>query len=126
MRRFVVVPEPKENKMVIEGAAAVAGVGLAGGVVAELLHWWNLREDRQLPDYATSPKYWIITLAMILAGGFITWIYFGQSAEAIVALHVGISTPLILQKLVVSVPQIGGARSIIATPQPSVRRFFSW
>jgi hypothetical protein len=33
-------------KMVIEGAAGVAGVGLAGGILAELLHWWNLREDR--------------------------------------------------------------------------------
>ena len=112
--------------MVIEGAGGVAGIGLAGGMLAELLHWWNLREDKQLPDYAKSPKYWIITVGMILAGAFVTWIYFGQSAEAIVALHVGISTPLILQKLVVSVPQVGGARNIIATPQASVRRFFSW
>jgi hypothetical protein len=112
--------------MVIEGTAGVAGIGLAGGVVAELLHWWNLREAKQLPDYAKSPKYWIITLGMILAGGFITWIYFGQRAEAIVALHVGISTPLILQKLVISIPETGGSRNIIATPQPSIRRFFSW
>ena len=112
--------------MVIEGTAGVAGIGLAGGVVAELLHWWNLREAKQLPDYAKSPTYWIITLGMILAGGFITWIYFGQRAEAIVALHVGISTPLILQKLVISIPETGGSRNIIATPQPSVRRFFSW
>ena len=112
--------------MVIESATGVAGVGLAGGVLAEILHWWNLREDKQLPEYANSPKYWIITVAMILAGAFITWIYFGQRAEAIVALHVGISTPLILQKLAVSVPQVGGSRNIIATPQASIRRFFSW
>jgi hypothetical protein len=115
-----------EMAMVIEGTIGVTGIGLAGGVLAEILHWWNLREDKQLPDYAKSPKYWIITLAMILAGAFVTWIYFGNSAEAIVALHVGISTPLILQKLAVSVPEIGGSRSIIATPQPSIRRFFSW
>jgi hypothetical protein len=113
-------------RMVIEGATGVAGIGLAGGVLAEILHWWNLREDRQLPDYAKSPKYWIITLAMILAGAFITWIYFGQRAEAIVALHVGISTPLILQKLAISIPQVGGSRNIIATPQANIRRFFSW
>lgn len=79
-----------------------------------------------MPDYAKSPKYWIITIAMTLAGAFITWVYFGSRAEAIVALHVGISTPLILQKLAVSVPEIGGSKSIIATPQPSIRRFFSW
>lgn len=82
----------------------------------------DLREDKQLPDYARSPKYWIITVAMILAGGFITWIYFGQRAEAIVALHVGISTPLILQKLAISVPQVGGSRNIIATTHASIRR----
>jgi hypothetical protein len=52
---------------------------------------------------------------MILGGAFIPWIYFGQRAEAIVALHVGISKPLILQKLAISVPQIGGSRNI-ATP----------
>jgi hypothetical protein len=113
-------------RMVIEGAAAVAGTGLAGGAVAELLHWWNLREDKQLPDYVKSPKYWIITAAMVLAGGFITWIYFGERAEGIVAMHVGVSTPLILQKLVVSIPETGGSRSVIATPQASIRRFFRW
>jgi hypothetical protein len=112
--------------MVIEGATGVAGIGFAGGIVAEILHWWNLREDKQLPEYAKSLKYWIITVAMILTGGFVTWIYFGERAEAIVALHVGISTPLILQKLAISVPEIGGSRSILATPQASVRRFFSW
>jgi len=112
--------------MVVEGAGGVAGIGLAGGVLAELLHWWNLREDKQLPDYAKSPMYWIITAGMILAGGFVTWIYFGQSAEAIVALHVGISTPLILQKLVTSIPLAEGSKSIITTPLPSVRRFFKW
>ena len=93
--------------MVIEGAAGVAGVGLAGGVLAELLHWWNLREDKQLPDYAKSPKYWVITLAMILAGAFITWIYFGQRAEAIVALHVGIVCRLQKAQHIPPIPAAG-------------------
>ena len=52
--------------MVLEGATAVAGVGLAGGVLAEILHWWNLREDKQLPEYAKRLQYWMTTLAMIL------------------------------------------------------------
>jgi hypothetical protein len=112
--------------MVVEGTLGVAGVGLAGGVLAELIHWWNLRQDERLPDYAKNPKYWIITAGMILASAFITWIYFGQRAEGIIALHVGISTPLILQKLVISIPETDGSRNIIARPQASVRRFFSW
>src|SRR5215218_192989 len=112
--------------MIIDAGYAVFATGCAGGIVAELLHWWNLRESPQLPIYAKSWFYWSITLAMILAGGFVAWVYFGERAEAIVAMHVGISTPLILQKLATSVPQAKGSRNIIVTPAPSVRRFFTW
>ena len=112
--------------MVVEGATSIFGFGCAGGALAELLHWWNLRQNKQLPDYAISPLYWVVTLAMVVAGGFITWVYFGQRAEAVLALHVGVSTPLILQKLVTSIPQTEGAKSMIAKPPPSIRRFFTW
>jgi hypothetical protein len=63
---------------------------------------------------------------MILAGGLIAWIYFGARAEAIIAVHIGVSTPLILQKLVTSVPDTKGSKNIIVTPGPTVRRFFTW
>lgn len=112
--------------MVVEGAWAVFGVGCAGGVIAELLHWWNLREAELLPAYRMSPFYWGITVAMIAAGGFVAWLYFGLRAEGIIAFHVGVSTPLILQKLVTSVPQPTGARNVIVKPAPSVRNFFTW
>jgi hypothetical protein len=112
--------------MVIEGAMAIFGVGCGGGVLAELFHWWGLRQNDKLPDYGSKPAYWIITLAMILAGGFIAWLYFGESAEGIVALHVGISTPLILQKLVTTIPQTDGSKNIVMKPAPSVRSFFTW
>jgi hypothetical protein len=112
--------------MIIEGGYAVFGTGCAGGLLAELLHWWNLRESPQLPAYSKNPFYWGITAAMILAGGLIAWIYFGARAEGIIAVHVGVSTPLILQKLVTSVPDTKGAKNIIVTPAPTVRRFFTW
>ncbi|WP_457662939.1 hypothetical protein [Sinorhizobium medicae] len=112
--------------MVVEGAWAVFGVGCVGGVIAELLHWWNLREAEQLPAYRTSPFYWGITIAMIAAGGFVAWLYFSLRAEGIIAFHVGVSTPLILQKLVTSVPQPVGAKNVIVKPAPSVRNFFTW
>jgi hypothetical protein len=115
-----------ETEMIIEGGQAVFGIGCAGGLLAELLHWWNLRESPQLPAYAKTPFYWLITTAMILAGGFVAWVYFGAKAEATVAVHVGISTPLILQKLVTSVPSTKGSKNIIVTPAPTVRRFFTW
>jgi hypothetical protein len=112
--------------MIVEGAGAIFGTGCAGGLLAELLHWWNLRESPQLPAYARSPVYWLITLAMILAGGLIAWIYFGERAEAIIAIHVGVSAPLIVQKLVTSVPETKGAKNIIVAPTPTVRGFFVW
>lgn len=112
--------------MTIEGAYAVFGTGCAGGVLAELLHWWNLRESPQLPAYYKNLFYWVVTVGMILAGGFVAWIYFGSKAEAIIAVHVGLSAPLILQKLVTSLPDTKGSKNIIATPAPTLRRFFTW
>lgn len=112
--------------MTIEGGYAVFGVGSAGGLLAELLHWWNLRESPQRPAYIGSLFYWAITFAMVLAGGFVAWIYFGATAEGIIALHIGISTPLILQKLVTSLPDTKGSKNILATPAPTLRRFFTW
>ena len=112
--------------MTIEGGYAIFGTGCAGGVLAELLHWWNLRESPQLPAYSKSPFYWIVTVVMILAGGFVAWIYFGSKAEAIIAVHVGLSAPLILQKLVTSLPSTKGSKNIISTPAPTLRRFFTW
>jgi hypothetical protein len=112
--------------MIVEGGYAIFGTGCTGGVLAELLHWWNLRESPQLPAYSKSPLYWGVTLAMILAGGLIAWIYFGNRAEAIVAVHIGISTPLILQKLVTSMPGTKGSKNMIVTPAPTLRRFFTW
>ncbi len=112
--------------MVLEGALGVFGVGCAGGALAEALHWWNLREKLELPHYVKSLFYWVMTLVMIATGGFVAWLYFGDHAEALVAVHVGLSAPLILQKLIKSVPKTSGAKSVITTPAPSLRGFFSW
>ncbi len=112
--------------MTIDGAWTVFAVGCGGGVLAELLHWWGLRQAGKLPDYANSIFYWGVTAAMILAGGFISWLYFGSIAEGIVALHVGISTPLILQKLVTTMPEKQGAKNMVTKPAPTVRSFFTW
>ena len=112
--------------MTVDSAASVFAIGSAGGVLAEVLHWWNLREAAQLPAYVKSPVYWMITLAMVAGGGLVAWLYFGSHADGIVTLHVGLATPLILQKLVTSVPQQTGAKSIVVAPAPSIRNFFTW
>jgi hypothetical protein len=62
---------------------------------------------------------------MICIGGLIAWLYFGQKAEGVVAAHIGLSAPLILQKMTVSVPDLKGARGA-APADTSVRSFFTW
>jgi hypothetical protein len=59
---------------------------------------------------------------MALAGGLLAFLYFGGRAEGIVALHVGVSAPLILQKFSTSVAAQPGARNVGA----DMMKFFRW
>jgi hypothetical protein len=110
--------------MAVEGAGMVFLVGCLGGFLCELLHWWNLRNKPEWPAYAKWPIYWVLTLLMVLAGGAITWVYFGQKVDGLLAVHVGLTTPLLLQKLAGSLPDPSGARAIL--PQHSVKSFLTW
>jgi len=96
--------------------------GLAGGAVLELLHWYNIRRDTQFPAYAKSPVYWLVTLLMAVVGGGLAWLYFGAQGEPIVTFHVGVSTPLILQKLTTTVANVPGGKG----SGPSLVSFFKW
>lgn len=96
--------------------------GLAGGCLLELLHWYSLKRDPDFPTYAREPRYWILTALMAAAGGGLALVYFGARAEALVAVHVGLSAPLILQKLATVAAEPVGARSAAA----SVWTFFRW
>jgi hypothetical protein len=75
-----------------------------------------------LPAYAKSVFYWIITVAMIALGGLVAILYFGVRAEALLAFHVGASTPLILQKLTTTVAKKPGAKGV----GPNLLDFLDW
>jgi hypothetical protein len=109
-----------ENLMTLDSMLAVFLTGLAGGVVLEILHWYALRKASRWPAYAKSPIYWLVSLAMALVGGGLAVLYFGSHAEGIVALHVGLSAPLILQKLATTIAQPG------AKSADNVIGFFHW
>lgn len=96
--------------------------GLAGGCLLELLHWYALKKEPRFPDYARSPAYWVLSALMAFAGGGVALLYFGARAEALVAVHVGLSAPLILQKLASAAFEPQGARSV----KPNVWAFFRW
>ena len=109
--------------MPLTSFSEVFAAGVFGGIFLELLHWWNLRRrNPRFPNYARSFFYWIVTLLMVLAGGVLALFYFGDRAEAIVAFHVGLSAPLIGQKLATTMAQ-PGARS---TEDLRLTDFFTW
>ena len=109
--------------MYLTSMLTVFAVGAFGGALLELVHWWNLRRrNTRFPNYARSPFYWCVTLLMVLAGGALSVFYFGEKAEAMIALHVGISTPLILQKLATTMVS-PGARSANGA---RLLDFFTW
>ena len=112
--------------MVLQGSLSVFAVGCAGGVLGEILHWWNLRQKPEWPEYAKHLKYWVATLLMTLAGGLVCWLYFGQRVAGPIGLHVGITTPLLLQKLLGSIPRQVGGRHLIVQPRATLANFFRW
>lgn len=86
--------------MQIEGLWPVFICGFLGAAVAELARWYRIREAKKLPDYATSLLYWVTTLGMVLAGGGLAVAYGIDKQQAILAVNIGLSAPLIIQQLV--------------------------
>jgi H+/Cl- antiporter ClcA len=110
-------------------------LGILGGALAEFLRWYKLRESPNLPDYLKSPRYWILTIIMIFVGGFVAWVY-GELGplNALLAINVGASAPLIISGLLKTAPQPPQPRQppqpgIVARetePKSKVREFLSW
>lgn len=110
----------EETAMALESDLAVFSVGVAGGAANELLHWWGLRENPNLPEYAKRGFYWIVTLGMVALGGALAWLQLGSQADALIAFQIGLAAPMLLQKLMKAAPgQTGG----MGAPRPSVRDF---
>jgi hypothetical protein len=86
--------------------------GVIGGLVPELVALYRLRREPQLPAWTKSTIYWLITLAMIAAGGGLAVIYVksGVNLNAFIALNVGASAPLILGTLSKEVPNVKPGR----------------
>lgn len=108
--------------MELLGESQVFLLGCVGGGINEFLHWWNLRTEPEFPIYARRPTYWIITAIMVVIGGGLAFLYLGASPDTLLALHIGLSAPLILQKLTSTAASVQGARG----GGPSIINFFRW
>lgn len=75
--------------------------GCGGGVLAEFISLWNLRKEDPVgwPKYYRRLRYWVISLGMILVGGGLTVVYGVDDMPLLLALNVGASAPLLIQRL---------------------------
>ncbi len=91
------------------------GYGLLGGFLAEILGLFKLRQQspKTLPEFLKSGFYWLITVAMLFAGGIIVVVYFksGISLNPLLAVNVGASAPLIIGSLVAQTPSISPGKA---------------
>ena len=82
--------------------------GMVGGLFPETLKWFSMRETLHIgmPAYAKQPYYWIVTLAMVIAGSLLTVAYNNQEMSRILAINIGASAPLMIKEFT------GGFQSI--------------
>ena len=88
--------------------------GVFGGGLAELLGLFRLRHEAPgaFPVWIKSIFYWIITALMILAGGGLVVVYIKSkfTLNALLAVNIGASAPLIIGALASQVPRAWRAR----------------
>ena len=89
---------------------ATWGWGAFGGILAEFLKWYSMRETlyKSVPDYGKSLLYWVATAGMIVVGGFFAIVYEiqGTVMSPMLAINIGASAPLILKQVANTTPTI--------------------
>nr|WP_320125377.1 hypothetical protein [uncultured Shewanella sp.] len=84
--------------------------GVAGGVLPEVYALYNLRHSwlNEKPSWVKSKFYWLITLAMIALGGGTAalYSYIGIKLNALMAIHLGLATPVLIQTALKEKPKV--------------------
>ena len=104
-------------------------LGLLGGGLAELAKWYKLRESTNFPKYSRSWFYWAVTVLLILAGGLLAFVYSTiGDVNALLAINVGASAPLIILGLASTAPPPppSGHGTTEDMPKPRLIEFLRW
>jgi hypothetical protein len=84
--------------------------GLAGGLLPEVYALYNIRHSwlSDKPSWVKSYFYWLITFAMIFLGGCTAalYSYIGIKLNALMAIHLGLATPVLIQTALKEKPKI--------------------
>lgn len=109
--------------MDVSALSQQVALGAAGGVAAEVLHWYSLtRRPADFKKFKAGVVYWMATLGMIGLGGLMPFLYLSGTASALLCFHLGAATPVLLQKLMSSGPSLANAQGAA----PGLRDFFRW
>lgn len=85
--------------MILSSPYLIFLFGFFGAVLGEILKWYRIRTRKRLPRYAKSSLYWITTALLSMSGGLLAVLYSNGNMNAIVAVNIGISAPLIIESL---------------------------
>ena len=84
--------------------------GIAGGALAELFGLFKLRHEAPsaFPLWIKSWFYWLVTIAMMLAGGVLVVIYLKSNIalQPIIAVNLGASAPLLIGTFATQAPRV--------------------
>jgi len=72
-------------------------IGCLGAVVPEALHWHRIARRGRWPQYASSIRYWLVTLAVILIGGAVAALVSPPGSSTMQLLLLGTVGPNLLQ-----------------------------
>ena len=84
--------------MVVElvGTWQIFAGGICGGLLAEFLRWYGLKDSSNLAVFQKSMFYWILTIGMIIVGGVWTVITCPAKPDIFLALSLGASAPAMI------------------------------
>ena len=68
--------------MSISGFWTTFLVGCLGGVMGEVLNWYDRRDSPRIGAYLKGARYWITTILMIVVGGILATLYGTEEKSA--------------------------------------------
>ena len=82
----------------------------AGALGVQILHWLSVARKGRWPQCSKSTVHWLLTAGLILISGVVgAAVFHSRAFDALLAMQVGVSAPLLINQLGRTVPtEVGG------------------